>query len=49
MIDSSNQLKLFIDGIEQGVAASNLPSMCFVVLDVYGRCEQACNHRVHFI
>lgn len=40
MVDSNGQLKLFVDDIEQGVAASNIPLTCFVILDVYGQCEQ---------
>ena len=44
-VDSNNQLKLFVDDVEQGVAATNIPSTCFVVLDVYGQCEQVSDVR----
>lgn len=40
MVDSNNQLKMYVDGVEQGVAAANIPPACFVVLDLYGQCEQ---------
>lgn len=40
LVDQTNQLHLYVDGVDQGVAANNIPSICHVVLDVYGRCEQ---------
>lgn len=40
MVDSDDQLILFIDEQEQGVAAQNIPPVCYVILDLYGQCEQ---------
>lgn len=40
MVDSDDQLILFIDEQEQGVAAQNVPPVCYVILDLYGQCEQ---------
>lgn len=40
MVDSSGQLKLFVDDMDQGVAATNIPPICYIVLDLYGQCEQ---------
>lgn len=31
---------MYINGQDQGVAASDLPSYVFAVLDIYGQCEQ---------
>lgn len=48
MVDSDDQLLLFIDEQEQGVAAQNVPPVCYVVLDLYGQCEQV-NSVDHFL
>lgn len=40
MVDSYNQLKLFIDEQDQGVAAADIPPVCYAVLDLYGQCKQ---------
>lgn len=40
MVDSDDQLILFVDEQEQGVAAQNIPPVCYVILDLYGQCEQ---------
>ncbi|XP_011253372.1 neuralized-like protein 4 [Camponotus floridanus] len=40
LIDEDNRLHLFINGIDQGVAATDLPPYVFAVIDLYGQCEQ---------
>lgn len=40
LIDEDNRLHLFINGIDQGVAATDLPTYVFAVIDLYGQCEQ---------
>lgn len=40
LVDQLSQLHLYVDGADQGVAATNIPTTCRVVIDVYGRCEQ---------
>lgn len=33
-------LKFFVNGESQGVAAANLPQMLYAVVDMYGKCAQ---------
>ncbi|KZC09170.1 Neuralized-like protein 4 [Dufourea novaeangliae] len=40
VIDSDNGLRLLINGIDQGVAATDLPPYVYAVIDLYGQCEQ---------
>jgi hypothetical protein len=40
MIDGENRLKLFVNRIDFGVAAFNIPADCYGVVDLYGQCEQ---------
>ncbi|KYN19197.1 Neuralized-like protein 4 [Trachymyrmex cornetzi] len=40
LIDEDNRLHLFINNIDQGVAATDLPPHVFAVIDLYGQCEQ---------
>ncbi|KYN44842.1 Neuralized-like protein 4 [Trachymyrmex septentrionalis] len=42
LIDEDNRLHLFINNIDQGVAATDLPPHVFAVIDLYGQCEQIC-------
>nr|XP_033337395.1 neuralized-like protein 4 [Megalopta genalis] len=39
-IDEENRLRLIINGIDQGVVATDLPPYVYVVFDLYGQCEQ---------
>ena len=39
-LDEESRLHLYIDGIDQGVVASDIPPYVYAVLDVYGQCEQ---------
>ncbi|XP_064408911.1 LOW QUALITY PROTEIN: neuralized-like protein 4 [Latimeria chalumnae] len=40
LVDSCNCLHLFVNGMDQGVAAQDIPNPCFVFIDLYGQCEQ---------
>jgi len=40
MIDGENRLKLFVNRIDFGVAAFNIPADCYGIVDLYGQCEQ---------
>jgi len=41
MIDGENNLKLFVNRVDYGIAAFNLPSnYCYGIVDLYGQCEQ---------
>ncbi|XP_054850527.1 neuralized-like protein 4 [Eublepharis macularius] len=40
LVDSSGCLHLYVNGIDRGVAAQDIPSPCYVFIDLYGQCEQ---------
>ncbi|XP_077270706.1 neuralized E3 ubiquitin protein ligase 4 isoform X1 [Temnothorax americanus] len=40
LIDEDSRLHLFINNVDQGVAATDLPPYVFAVIDLYGQCEQ---------
>ncbi|KAK8742036.1 hypothetical protein OTU49_002070, partial [Cherax quadricarinatus] len=40
MRTSQGDLKFFVNGESQGVAAANLPQMLYAVVDMYGKCAQ---------
>ncbi|KAF4533530.1 hypothetical protein B566_EDAN001015 [Ephemera danica] len=40
LLDSKSRLHLFVDGEDQGVAATDIPYPCYPIIDVYGQCEQ---------
>ena len=40
LVDSDNVLRLNINGVDQGPAARDIPASCYLVLDLYGQCEQ---------
>uniref|UniRef100_A0A670Z1B4 Neuralized-like protein 4 n=1 Tax=Pseudonaja textilis TaxID=8673 RepID=A0A670Z1B4_PSETE len=40
LVDTSGCLHLYINGVDQGVAAQDIPSPCYVLIDLYGQCEQ---------
>ncbi|CAH0389497.1 unnamed protein product [Bemisia tabaci] len=50
MVDAESQLRLFVNGVDQGVAATNIPYKCHVVIDLYGQCDQISiiNSPLHF-
>ncbi|XP_066296523.1 neuralized-like protein 4 isoform X1 [Branchiostoma lanceolatum] len=40
MVDLNGCFHLFVNGVDQGVAAHDIPVPCYVVIDLYGQCEQ---------
>lgn len=40
LIDEDSRLHLFINSVDQGVAATDLPAYVYAVFDLYGQCEQ---------
>ncbi|KAJ4442722.1 hypothetical protein ANN_04313, partial [Periplaneta americana] len=40
LVDSESRLHLYVNGVDQGVAACDIPSVCYAVVDVYGQCEE---------
>lgn len=39
-IESDNTLHLYVNDIDQGVAAKDIPTNAYVVMDLYGQCQQ---------
>ncbi|MGH0181943.1 UNVERIFIED_CONTAM: hypothetical protein FKN15_007340 [Acipenser sinensis] len=44
LVDANSCLHLYVNGMDQGVAAQDIPSPCFPLLDLYGQCEQICDN-----
>uniref|UniRef100_A0AAY4AR94 Neuralized-like protein 4 n=1 Tax=Denticeps clupeoides TaxID=299321 RepID=A0AAY4AR94_9TELE len=40
LVDNSSCLHLYVNGMDQGVAAQDIPSPCYLFIDLYGQCEQ---------
>ncbi|XP_075745116.1 neuralized E3 ubiquitin protein ligase 4 isoform X3 [Rhipicephalus microplus] len=40
LVDLEGGLHLYVNGMDQGVAARDLPPMCYALVDLYGQCEQ---------
>ncbi|XP_041377381.1 neuralized-like protein 4 [Gigantopelta aegis] len=40
VVDDDNCLHLYVNGVDQGVAARDIPNSCYALVDVYGQCEQ---------
>uniref|UniRef100_A0A3B1JK21 Neuralized E3 ubiquitin protein ligase 4 n=1 Tax=Astyanax mexicanus TaxID=7994 RepID=A0A3B1JK21_ASTMX len=40
LVDANGCLHLYVNGMDQGVAAQDIPSPCFPLIDLYGQCEQ---------
>lgn len=40
LVDSSSCLHFYVNGMDQGVVAQDIPSLCYVLIDLYGQCEQ---------
>ncbi|XP_072315152.1 neuralized-like protein 4 isoform X4 [Eucyclogobius newberryi] len=40
LVDVSNCLHLYVNGMDQGLAAQDIPSPCYPIIDLYGQCEQ---------
>uniref|UniRef100_A0ABL0EJW3 NHR domain-containing protein n=1 Tax=Rhodnius prolixus TaxID=13249 RepID=A0ABL0EJW3_RHOPR len=43
IIDEESNLRILVNGVDRGIAASNLPSVvCLPFVDLYGMCDQVC-------
>uniref|UniRef100_A0A668AJ46 Neuralized-like protein 4 n=1 Tax=Myripristis murdjan TaxID=586833 RepID=A0A668AJ46_9TELE len=40
LVDANSCLHLYVNGMDQGVAAQDIPSPCYPLIDLYGQCEQ---------
>ncbi|XP_075541254.1 neuralized E3 ubiquitin protein ligase 4 isoform X3 [Dermacentor variabilis] len=40
LVDLEGGLHLYVNGMDQGVAARDLPPVCYALVDLYGQCEQ---------
>lgn len=45
LVDTSSCLHLYVNGMDQGVAAQDVPSPCYPFIDLYGQCEQVRKRR----
>ena len=41
-MDLKGHLHLYVNGIDQGVAAKDIPPQCYALVDLYGQCEEVC-------
>lgn len=44
-LDSSGGLHLHVNGMDQGVAVSDVPQPCHALVDLYGQCEQVSSNK----
>uniref|UniRef100_A0A671VVD7 Neuralized-like protein 4 n=1 Tax=Sparus aurata TaxID=8175 RepID=A0A671VVD7_SPAAU len=44
LVDANSCLHLYVNGMDQGVAAQDIPSPCYPFIDLYGQCEQVQTH-----
>ncbi|XP_076042886.1 neuralized-like protein 4 isoform X2 [Oratosquilla oratoria] len=40
LVDNELRLHLYVNGVDQGVAAKEIPANPYVILDLYGQCEE---------
>uniref|UniRef100_A0A674CRD5 Neuralized-like protein 4 n=1 Tax=Salmo trutta TaxID=8032 RepID=A0A674CRD5_SALTR len=40
LVDGNSCLHLHVNGMDQGVAAQDIPNPCYPLIDLYGQCEQ---------
>uniref|UniRef100_A0A4W5JQU5 Neuralized-like protein 4 n=1 Tax=Hucho hucho TaxID=62062 RepID=A0A4W5JQU5_9TELE len=40
LVDVNSCLHLYVNGMDQGVAAQDIPTPCYPLIDLYGQCEQ---------
>ena len=40
LVDDDGSLHLYHNGADQGIAAKDVPSSAYVILDLYGQCEK---------
>lgn len=39
-LDQGRNLHLFVNGVDQGIAAEDVPHPAYAIVDVYGQCKQ---------
>ncbi|CAH1773995.1 unnamed protein product [Owenia fusiformis] len=39
-IEPDNTLHLYVNGVDQGIAAIDIPHKCYAIVDLYGKCKQ---------
>lgn len=42
LVDLQGCLHLYVNGVDYGEAARDVPSQCYAVVDLYGQCDQVC-------
>ncbi|KAJ8320441.1 hypothetical protein KUTeg_002028 [Tegillarca granosa] len=40
LVDDDASLHLYVNGVDQGIASKHIPNPCYVIVDLYGKCEQ---------
>ena len=40
LVDDDNRLHLYVNGVDQGVACSDIPARVWAVFDLYGKCDE---------
>lgn len=40
LVDDDNSLHMYVNGVDQGIAARDVPNPCHGLVDLYGQCEQ---------
>ena len=40
LVDQEHRLHLFVNGVDQGVAAKEIPLKVFAIFDLYGQCQE---------
>uniref|UniRef100_A0A4W5K7V6 Neuralized-like protein 4 n=1 Tax=Hucho hucho TaxID=62062 RepID=A0A4W5K7V6_9TELE len=46
LVDGNSCLHLHVNGMDQGVAAQDIPTPCYPLIDLYGQCEQVLTNNV---
>ena len=39
-MDDESRLRLLVNGVDQGVAAKEIPNNPYVIIDLYGQCQE---------
>ncbi|KAB7508105.1 Neuralized-like protein 4 [Armadillidium nasatum] len=40
LVDAESRLHLYVNGVDQGVAAKEIPSKIYCIIDLYGQCQE---------
>ena len=40
LVDDDNNLHMYVNGVDQGIAVRDVPNPCHGLVDLYGQCEQ---------